>query len=162
MRIWGVPRHAERDPSFPFVVLAPQAPAGTLWTDAELLIALLADVIARYRIDPDRVYLTGHSMGGNGTWYLAYRYPEHFAAIAPMSGPANPWRATRLRALPVRVFHGEDDAIVPLRESQEMVEALRARGGEVRFSVLAGRDHGILDVYDDSELYRWFLQHRRR
>ncbi|MFL5357560.1 prolyl oligopeptidase family serine peptidase [Archangium sp.] len=72
-------------------------------------------------------------MGGNGTWFLAYMHPERFAAIIPMSAPANPWWATRLATVPTLVFHGTEDAEVPLRDSQEMVEALKARGGDVTF-----------------------------
>jgi predicted peptidase len=161
VRKWGVPRRAEEDPAFPFIVVTPQAPAGTLWTDVELLIALLDEVGSRYAVDPERVYLTGHSMGGNGTWFLAYMHPERFAAIAPMSAPANPWWATRLASVPTLVFHGANDEVVPLRASQEMVEALQARGAPVTFHVLPGRDHGILAVYEDPSLYTWLLQHRR-
>jgi poly(3-hydroxybutyrate) depolymerase len=164
VRAMGLPRVVEENPSFPFVVVSPQTEPGTLWTDTDRLIALLDDVVARHAVDPRRVYLTGHSMGGNGAWYLAYQHPERFAAVAPMSGPANPWWATRLREVPVWAFHGADDEVVPVRESEEMVRALRAAGNtRVRLSVLPGREHGVLDLYEDAEgeLYRWFLQHRR-
>lgn len=88
---YGPPLIAEQHPSFPFVVLAPQCPEEEYWTDnADLLAALLDDVLARYRLDRDRVYLTGTSMGGNGVWHLAARHPQYFAAIAP-SPPARPF-----------------------------------------------------------------------
>lgn len=90
-----LPALVERDPAFPFVVVSPQTAAGTLWTDTALLAALLDEVSSRYAVDASRVYLTGHSMGGNGAWFLAYTHPERFAAVAPMSGPANPWWASR-------------------------------------------------------------------
>jgi predicted peptidase len=162
LRVWGVPKVADEDPSFSFVVVAPQAPKGALWTDTDGLIALLDHITARYAIDPGRVYLTGHSMGGNGTWFLAYTAPERFAAIAPLSGPANTWWWTRLVDMPVWVFHGEHDEIVPIRESEEMVRALRDGGNErVRFTALPDRGHGIVPLYEDPELYDWFLEHRR-
>lgn len=164
VRVWGLPKLVERDPSFPFIVVSPQAGPGTLWTDTDLLEALLDEVAARYAVDTTRIYLTGHSMGGNGTWYLAYMHPERFAAIAPMSGPANPWWATRLRNMPVWIFHGVQDSIVPIRESEEMVRALREGGNQqVRFNFLPDCEHGLLDLYEDaeSELYKWFLQHQR-
>lgn len=164
VRVWGLPKLVEQDPSFPFIVVSPQAAPGTLWTDTDLLAALLDEVAARYAVDRTRVYLTGHSMGGNGTWYLAYAHPERFAAIAPMSGPANPWWAARLRAMPTWVFHGAQDSIVPIHESEDMVRALREEGNQrVRFTALPDREHGLLDLYEDpgSELYTWFLQHRR-
>ncbi|CAN5854637.1 hypothetical protein BH23GEM5_BH23GEM5_30310 [soil metagenome] len=152
-------------PTFPFIVVSPQTAQGTLWTDTELLVALLDEVTTRYAVDTTRVYLTGHSMGGNGTWYLAYMHPERFAAIAPMSGPANPWWATRLRNTPVWVFHGAQDSIVPIRESEDMVRALQKEGNQqVRFSALPDREHGLLDLYEEagSELYQWFGQHQKR
>ena len=163
VRAWGVPRVAERDPDFPFIVVSPQAPAGTLWTDTELLVGLLDEVAATHAVDTTRVYLTGHSMGGNGAWYLAYMHPERFAAVVSMSGPANPWWAGRLRATPAWVFHGAKDEIVPIRESEEMVRALREAGNpEVRFSALPDRGHGLLDLYErDRTIYDWLLTHRR-
>lgn len=163
VRVWGVPRVAERDPDFPFVVVSPQAAPGTLWTDTELLAALLDEVAARYAVDTTRVYLTGHSMGGNGAWYLAYAHPERFAAVVPMSAPANPWWATRLRDVPVWVFHGARDSVVPLRESEAMVKALREEGNRrVRLTVLPERGHGLLDLYGENrEIYDWLLRHRR-
>lgn len=164
VRVWGLPKLVEQDPTFPFIVISPQAAAGALWTDTDLLIGLLDEVIARYRVDTTRVYLTGHSMGGNGAWYLAYMHPDRFAAIAPMSAPANPWWATRLHNMPTWVFHGVQDSIVPIRESEEMVRTLRQRGNQqVRFTALPEREHGLLDLYENSqnELYGWFLRHRR-
>lgn len=166
VRVWGLPRRADREPDLPFIVVSPQTPRGTLWTDTEALVALLDHVAARHAVDPDRVYLTGHSMGGNGAWYLAYRHPERFAAIAPMSAPANPWWAGRLAATPTWVFHGAQDSVVPLRESEEMVGALRRQGNErVRFSVLPHEGHGIVGIYEEAQgraLLDWFLEHRRR
>lgn len=162
VRTWGVPARAARDPAFPFIVIAPQAARGTLWTDTEALVALLDAVQAHHAVDADRVYLTGHSMGGNGTWYLAWAHPERFAAIAPMSAPANPWWATRLRGTPTWVFHGARDSVVPVAESEAMVRALQAAGSTtVRFTRLDGREHGILDVYEGEELYAWLLRQRR-
>lgn len=163
VRVWGLPRLVEQDSTFPFIVISPQTGPGTLWTDTDLLTAILDQVTARYAVDMNRIYLTGHSMGGNGTWYLAYKHPERFAAIVPMSAPANPWWATRLRNTPIWVFHGAQDSIVPVRESEEMVRALREIGNrKVRFTVLPEREHGLLDLYErDRAIYNWFLQHER-
>lgn len=163
VRVWGVPGVAESDPDFPFIVVAPQTPRGTLWTDTDALIALLDDVSARYAVDAQRIYLTGHSMGGNGTWYLAYKHPDRFAAIAPMSAPANTWWWTRLVEMPVWVFHGAQDEIVPIRESEDMVRALREGGNErVRFTALPDQGHSLLRLYESRELYDWFLEHRHQ
>ena len=161
LRQAGLPRVAEGDPGFPFVVLSPQLPAGEQWSDPEALVALIDHVRATHRIDPTRVYLTGHSLGGAGTWLAAYRYPDRFAAIAPMAGFGVPWWSLTLRRTPARVVHGDQDTIVPLRESTEIVDALRRDGGEAELIVLAGRDHFILDAYEDPALYAWLLRHRK-
>lgn len=160
----------DREPDFPFVVLTPQCPAGgqeplgDLWTEhAELVLELIDDIVARYRIDPDRVVLVGHSMGGYGAWYLAHRAPERFAAIAPMSAPGVTWWTYRIASakIPVWVFHGEADEAVPIEESERMVEALRAAGGEVRFTRYPEGGHAIREPFDGEEPYRWLLEQRR-
>jgi predicted peptidase len=109
----------------------------------------------KYAVDLTRVYLTGHSLGGFGTWYLAYKHPGRFAAIAPMS--ADPFAATawvaRLKNMPIWAFHGANDSLAPIRDTQELVDALKALGNNVRFTVLPNRDHYILDTYENQELY---------
>jgi poly(3-hydroxybutyrate) depolymerase len=161
LRQAGLPRVADGDPGFPFVVLSPQLPAGEQWSDPEALVALIDHVQGTHRIDPTRIYLTGHSLGGAGTWLAAYRYPDRFAAIAPMAGFGVPWWSLTLRRTPARVVHGDQDTIVPLRESTEIVDALRRDGGEAELVVLAGRGHFILDAYEDPALYAWLLRHRK-
>lgn len=163
VREYGLPALVEKDRAFPFIVVSPQCPEGEIWTDTDTLIAILDEVSKRYAVDASRVYLTGHSMGGRGTWYLAYKHPERFAAIAPMSGgPVIEAWAARLREMPVWVFHGAKDDLVPLGESETMVKALQSLGNrEVKFTFYPDRDHFILDTYENMELYTWFSQHRR-
>ena len=151
---------AERD-DFPFVVVSPQCPADQWW-DTDVLSALLDEVVAQYRIDEDRIYLTGLSMGGFGTWSLAIRQPDRFAAIAPICGGGITHATRYIAHLPVWVFHGAKDETVRLKESQEMVDALKRYGGNVEFTVYpeAGHDSWT-ETYDNPELYEWFLTHRR-
>jgi len=160
---YGPPTIAAKRSDYPFIVLAPQCPKGEIWTDTDLLIALLDDVICHYRIDPDRVYLTGASLGGRGAWYLAYKHPDRFAAIAPLCAwaPNTDWVRT-LKDLPIWVFHGDNDKLVPLSESEEMVKVLRAAGNDAKFTILPGRGHDIVDVYERPDLLEWLLQQRRR
>ncbi len=160
---FGLPAIVDRNESFPFVVLSPQCPEGEYWTDTEAVIALLDEVMSKYAVDASRVYLTGHSMGGFGTWYLAYKHPEKFAAIAPMSASLviTAW-ASRLKEMPIWAFHGEKDNLVPVSDTQDLIDRLRALGNEVRFTVLPNRDHYILDAYENQELYSWFLQHAKK
>jgi predicted peptidase len=159
---WGLSALLEKKRSFPFIVVSPLCPNGEFWTDTEALIALLDEIEKRYSVDLSRVYLTGHSMGGFGTWYLAYQHPERFAAIAPMSAPfvVTAW-ADRLKKMPIWAFHGSDDNLVPIAGVQDLIDALRALGNDVRFTVLPGHDHGILDTYENEDLYSWFLEHAR-
>lgn len=157
----GVAKIVEEQPDFPFIVVSPQCPQGERWS-VKLLSALLDDVIAQYHVDPDRVYLTGLSMGGYGTWHLAAAEPHRFAAIAPICGGGNPAQACHLKNLPVWAFHGKRDRIVPLRESEKMVQALTKCGANVKFTVYPEADHDSwTQTYNNPMLYDWFLQHQR-
>ncbi|MEA5506339.1 prolyl oligopeptidase family serine peptidase [Halotia wernerae UHCC 0503] len=141
---------------------SPQCPPGQYWSIRPLSI-LLDQAIASYPIDCDRVYLTGLSMGGFGTWRWAAAEPQSFAAIAPICGGDNPLTAKNLKNLPVWAFHGARDHVVPLRESENMVFALQACGGNVKFTVYPKADHDSwTQTYNNPELYEWFLQHRRQ
>jgi predicted peptidase len=159
----GPPRIVEERKDFPFIVVSPQCPAGDWWTEkAEVLINLLDDIVARYDVDKDRIYLTGLSMGGYGTWTLASAYPDRFAAIAPICGGGKVFMADKLKDIPVWVFHGAKDNVVPLRESEDMVNAVKAHGGDVKLTVYpeAGHDSWT-ETYNNQQLYDWFLQHRK-
>ena len=147
---------------FPFILVAPQCPANQWW-DNETLLTLLDHIRRRYRVDADRVYLTGLSMGGFGTWMLALHAPERFAAIAPICGGGMAFLAYRLKNIPTWVFHGAKDTVVPLEQSQEMVDALTEGGGKVKFTVYpeAGHDSWT-ESYANPELYRWLLKQRRK
>src|SRR6185295_15248017 len=98
---------------------------------ADGLNLLLDDVLAKYKCDEDRVYLTGLSMGGGGTWNLAVARPDRFAAIVPICGAGNnPKEAAKLKDMPTWVFHGGKDTTVPLKRSEEMVKAIQDAGGK--------------------------------
>ncbi|MEH1864170.1 MAG: prolyl oligopeptidase family serine peptidase [Nostoc sp.] len=158
----GVAKVVEQQLDFPFIVISPQCPRGEYW-NIERLSTLLDEVIASYPVDPDRVYLTGLSMGGYGTWHLAAAQPERFAAIAPICGGGNPVQAHKIKSLPVWAFHGAKDNVVPLSESEIMVSALKACDGNVKFTVYPEADHDSwTQTYNNPELYEWFLQHRRQ
>lgn len=145
----------------PFVVVAPQAPAGGGW-DALTLLALLDDITAAYRVDEDRMYVTGLSMGGFGTWALIGADPDRFAAAVPICGGGEPWRACTIGRLPVWAFHGAADPVVPLKRSEAMVRALEACGGDVRLTTYPSVGHDSWTVtYANPELYEWLLRHRR-
>lgn len=144
-----------------FVVVSPQCPSGHWWKTDELNY-LLDDVMNKYHVDPDRVYLTGLSMGGFGTWDLAANYPDRFAAIVPMCGGGNLQMARRLKHLPIWVFHGDADPAVPVQRSDEMVSALKKLGADVTYTRYAGVGHDCWTrSYANPELYAWMLAHKR-
>jgi predicted peptidase len=133
---------------------------------ADALEALLDAILARPDVDTSRVYLTGLSMGGFGTWHLAVQRPEAFAAIAPICGAGSmvnslPHRIYRLKHMPVWAFHGADDDIVPLASQQVLIDALHeVTEAEVRFTVYPNVGHDSwTQTYANPALYDWFLQH---
>lgn len=161
---YGPPRLLAEGHELPFILIAPQLPQGEIWSDGEGLIALLDELSRRYPIDPDRLYVTGMSMGGRGAWYMAYRYPHRFAAIAPVAAfqPIAYWATSgQLGSMPVRAFHGDQDDLAPFAEAVRMHEALGTAGGVSELDVLPGRGHFIAHVLEDPALYEWLLQHRR-
>ncbi|MEJ2512566.1 MAG: PHB depolymerase family esterase [Anaerolineales bacterium] len=167
VKLFGIPKEIENGVEFPFLVVSPQCPEDTIWAnELDALHALLGHIIETYRVDTSRIYLTGLSMGGNGAWHLAASYPSMFAAVVPICGWANtligfPERIKVLRDVPVWVFHGEKDEIVPLKGSQELVDVLKANQGNVKFTVYPNTDHDSwTQTYANPELYEWLLQQR--
>src|SRR5207237_821789 len=168
--VHGPPKIVKDKPDFPFVVVSPQCPSGQCWSN-DLLLALLDEVESRYKIDKNRVYLTGLSMGGFGTWNLGLAYPDRFAAIAPICGGGDsvgillpdPKKAKALKTLPVWAFHGAKDNTVKLDESQRMVDALRKIGNDAKLTVYPEAAHDSwTETYNNRALYDWFFQHERR
>jgi predicted peptidase len=163
VKVHGPPKIVENQKDFPFIVVSPQCPEDDWWTDkVEVLIYLLDDIVATYNVDTERIYLTGLSMGGYGSWALAAEYPERFAAVAPICGGGNRIMAFRLKDIPVWAFHGAKDNVVPLKQSEEMVNAIKARGGDARLTVYPNAGHDSwTETYNNKELYDWFLKHRK-
>ncbi|WP_274361427.1 prolyl oligopeptidase family serine peptidase [Paenibacillus thermotolerans] len=162
VKIHGIPKIAEGRDDFPFIAVSPQCPEDSFWSvEIDALDSLINEIADNYRVDTDRIYLTGLSMGGYGTWTLSIAYPDRFAAIAPICGGENPARAAAtLKNVPIWVFHGAKDNVVPLRESEQMVEALQRVGGNVKFTVYPDADHDSwTETYNNPDLYEWFLKH---
>lgn len=158
----GPPKLVETQKDFPFVVISPQCERNRRW-NATRLTVLVDDVVQKYNVDEDRIYVTGLSMGGFGTWALAAEQPERFAAIVPICGGGEPLWARLLKEVPVWAFHGAKDTVVPLERSEEMVDAVKNRGGNARLTVYpeAGHDSWT-ETYDNPELYEWLLEQQRR
>jgi len=167
---------------WPAIAVFPQAPAGTNWQGAQgrMAMAALAAVEAQYNTDPDRTYLTGISMGGNGAWYLGYQQPERWAAICAICGflehdparyqlftpptAADPFLevATTIQDIPVWIVHGEADPVVSVEQSRRMHHALKDVGAEVHYVEVPGVGHGSWHPgYADEELAAWLFSKRR-
>lgn len=145
----------------PLLVVAPQSPQDEWW-DIDALEALTVDLIDDLNVDEDRVYLTGLSMGGNGTWELAARRPDLFAAIVPICGRSVPSKAKRFRDMGIWVFHGQRDRTVYVHETTRMVEALHAAGVEPRVTIYPNVRHDSwTETYNNPQLYEWLLEQRR-
>ena len=158
----GPPKMIAQGKGFDFIVVSPQCPNDLWWPEqTDVLINLLDEIEKKYRVDTDRVYLTGLSMGGYGTWTLAAREPKRFAAIAPICGGGERYAGYRLKNIPVWAFHGAKDNVVPVEKSKEMVEAVRKAGGDARMTVYPDADHDSwTQTYNNPELYEWFLSHK--
>ncbi len=164
VKLHGPPKLIAAGQSIPAIVVSPQCPQDQWWNAyAETLLALLDEVTATYNVDADRVYITGLSMGGFGTWDLASREPDRFAAAAPICGGGMMISAYRIgTSLPVWAFHGEADSVVPVEESQRMVDAMQRRGGNARLTVYPGVDHDSwTQTYDDPAFWEWLFAQSR-
>jgi predicted esterase len=160
---YGPPKLITDGEKLPFVVVAPIVPRDEWGWVTPRLIELLDEVESQYRIDTDREYVTGLSMGGFGTWNLAAQHAKRFAAIAPICGGAYPGTAARLGDLPVWTFHGDADAVVSIRMTEWVVDALKKAGKPVKFTVYPGVGHDSwTETYNNPELFEWFLQHKKR
>ncbi|MBI5662115.1 MAG: prolyl oligopeptidase family serine peptidase [Ignavibacterium album] len=158
----GPPKLIEEGKNFPFILVSPQCPEQTRWNyQTQSLIALLDEIESKYRVDKNRIYVTGLSMGGQGTWSLALTQPNRFAAIAPICGWTDTWEVCKINHLPVWVFHGAKDNVVPVTESQQMFDALKQCGAEnIKLTIYPEANHDAwTETYNNPELYNWLLSH---
>jgi predicted peptidase len=162
----GLPPLLDQKDDFDFAVASPQSLSKYAWQacwQPDDLILLLNHLLAEYHLDPNRVYLTGLSMGGYGTWACLAKHANRFAAAAPICGGGDPVWAKVIGGVPVWAFHGEADYVVPLRRSQEMVEAIQAAGGNAKLTSYPDVGHdSFTQTYANPELYAWFLRNVRR
>ncbi len=156
----GLPKLAEEEMGFPFIIVSPQCPAEESWSVPVLKI-LLDEIEKKYRVDTRQEYVTGLSMGGFGAWKIAIAMPEKFAAVIPICGGGDPKRVSVLKNVPVWVFHGKQDKIVPIEKAKNMVRALKKAGGDVRFTIYPEAGHDVwTQTYKNHRIYTWMLNHR--
>lgn len=163
VKVHGPPKLIAAGKQFPFIVVSPQCRANSWW-DATELSGLLDYMEANYKVDPQRIYVTGLSMGGFGTWSLAFRDSQRLAAIAPICGGGNTIAAryTKLITTPTWAFHGAKDRVVPLSRSEELIDILKKNNVDAKLTVYQDAAHDSwTETYNNDELYEWLLQHKR-
>ena len=154
----GPPKLIDQGKDFPFIIVSPQCPNGIRWK-THTLIALLDDIIRNYNVDENRIYITGLSMGGYGTWKLANEIQERFAAIIPICGWGDSWTICEIGDLPVWAFHGAKDNVVNPQKSKELVDAIIACKGNAKLTIYPEANHDSwTQTYDNPEIYEWLLK----
>ena len=160
------PAIKKREKTFPFITIIPQAPVRG-WQNggesAKMALGILAAVEKEYSVDSKRTYLTGLSMGGFGTWSLAFHHPEKWAAIVPICGGGDPKGAEKIKDIPCWCFHGDGDTAVKVELSRSMIEALKKAGGSPKYDEYKGVGHNSWDkAYGTDELYEWMLKQSKK
>lgn len=163
----------------PCFLIAPQCPAELWWAELDRetmnlmsggkpgeplkrVLKLVDKVMAEFAVDPQRVYVTGLSMGGYGTWSLLATAPEKIAAAVPVCGGGDPETAARFAKVPVWAFHGGKDGVVPLATSERMVEAMKKAGGEAKLTVYPEAGHDSWSAtYRDERMLEWMFGKKR-
>ncbi|MEE3296649.1 MAG: dienelactone hydrolase family protein [Planctomycetota bacterium] len=158
---WGPPKLVRKKKDFPFVLISPQCPKGTWWKTEELY-QLVKHAAGRLRIDPRRMYVTGLSMGGFGSWHLMDRYPGLFAAGVPICGGGKAASARNLVNTPIWAFHGDADGVVKAELSKLMIKAIEKAGGKkAKLTLYPGVGHNSWSrAYANEEVYKWLLSHK--
>lgn len=164
VKLLGPPRMAADGKQFPFILVSPQCPENSWWTEqTDMLSALVDQVEAKYKVDKGRIYVTGLSMGGFGTWAMAAKEPKRFAAIAPICGIGDPKDAPLIKDIPMWVFHGAKDKVVDPAKDKEMVDAVIAAGGNPKFTLYPDVGHDSWNAaYSSEEFWKWLLEQKRK
>ena len=162
VEVHGFSKIFTEDKNYECVLVQPQCEENSFWVaEIPYILQFIDNLCECYEIDESRIYLTGISMGGFGTWYTAMAAPDRFAAIAPVCGGGMAWNADVL-TMPVWAFHGAEDKSVAVFHSDDMVARMRKHGLDVRYSRFDGVGHDVWKKTYDEELLNWFLQHKKK
>ncbi|WP_233789461.1 alpha/beta hydrolase-fold protein [Sphingobacterium sp. HMA12] len=165
LKIYGLPYLVDQRKEFDFIMVAPQCPEGKYWSTENWFDSLYDEVTSKYRVDKSRVYVTGISMGGYGTYITALDHPEKIAAIVPLCGGINDNDTTRictLKDIPILTYHGTADDEISKQETERIADFLNKCEGNIIFHRIAGEGHGIQYLYEtNTEIYEWMLRQRK-
>lgn len=158
----GPPKVCTTQPDWQFITVSPQCAKDKRW-EADLLAKLVDHVATQQNADEKRLYLTGLSMGGSGTWSLIAKNPDKFAAAVPMCGRGNESAAEKLVSLPIWIFHGAKDTGSPVSLSQTMFDAIKKAGSEkIKLTIDPNAGHDCwTKAYGDPDLYKWLLEQHK-
>ncbi|MCF7364001.1 MULTISPECIES: prolyl oligopeptidase family serine peptidase [Vibrio] len=157
----GMPKLIEEGVEFPFVMVFPQCEKFSAW-EPDRIKLLVDEIVDTYHVDQSRLYLTGYSLGGYGTWATAIKYPDLFAAIAPICGFAMLGDVARLSKIPVWTFHGENDEVMPYKFTEEIANIINKNGGNAKFTLYSDTGHNCWDeAYKSEDLYNWFTSYKK-
>ncbi|NLR82908.1 prolyl oligopeptidase family serine peptidase [Chitinophaga eiseniae] len=165
VKAYGWPHLIDRGQEFGFIVAAPQCPEGKYWSTENWFDSLYMDLISKYRIDSSRIYLTGISMGGYGTYITAMDHPNEFAAIIPLCGGCNDTDTIRIcdiSRVPVWAFHGTADEKIPITETERVVNKLDQCNENIRFTRLEGIGHDLQFIYERKDVFDWLLLKKKQ
>lgn len=166
VKAWGPSKQIENGRKFPCVVVAPQCPKGEYWSSRNMVGILkdfIDDIEKKYNIDEDRIYITGLSMGGYGSWEMMFSFPNKFAAVAPICGDGNVSSVRFHKKLPpIWTFHGAKDKVVPIDGTKRLVEAIQNAGGDIKFTIYPKVGHDSWkNAYANEDLYKWMFSKTR-
>jgi predicted peptidase len=162
LKAYGLPYLIDKGNSFDFIVASPQCPENTYWSMIDWFDSLYLDLTAKYRIDKHRIFVTGISMGGFGTWQAAMDYPDKITAIIPLCGGCNDsTEICRINKLPIWTFHGTADSTITINETERLVSRLQKCNGNIKFTRLENAGHGIQDIYERQEIYDWLKRQKK-
>ena len=161
----GIPKCIESGKEFPFIVIAPQCPEGVWWSYRDYIFSLTAltrMIIKKYRVDSDRVYGTGLSMGGFGVLAMAIQDPDLFSAIVPICGGADINKLQRLSNLPIWLFHGLKDDVCPVESSILIYKILKKVNLNIKLKVYDNLEHDSwTKTYENNDVYEWLMSHTK-
>lgn len=159
----GPPKMMAEGYPFPFLVLAPQNPYERQWWDVRAVNQLLDSIVTNNRVDQNRIYLTGLSRGGSAAWEMAVQFPDKFAAMAVVCGMApTPYAHWLNKTMPIWVFHGVEDKVIPVSESDNMVKKLKEMDFDVRYTRYEGVGHNSWGrAYANDELFHWLANQKK-
>jgi predicted peptidase len=163
LKRYGLPYLIDKGNNYDFIIASPQCPDSLLWSRINWFEPLYQELRLKYRIDTHRIYVTGFSMGGFGTWEAATDYPDRFAAIIPISGGCNDsLRVCRINKLPIWTFHGVQDTMIVVNETERVVNRLKKCNGNVTYTRLENEGHYIPDIYEKyPEVFQWLLEQKK-